>query len=104
MSFSTMAAARQKEMKASMAVVATSTRGAPVILLCCAEVDKPFFIRRAGRADFYAPFKALKKMPRSSLNKTPSNQLLDVVAEQSRWTTPSTEARPTRHTYTIKKL
>ena len=44
MSLSTIAAARQKEMNASMAVVATSTRGAPDILLCC-DAAKSFFIK-----------------------------------------------------------
>jgi len=45
MSLSTMAAARQNEMKASMAVVATSTRGAPEVLFCRNDPAKSIFIK-----------------------------------------------------------
>src|SRR5436853_7914707 len=49
MSLSTMAAARQNEMNASLAVVATSTRGAPDVLLCWDEVAESLFIRKPRR-------------------------------------------------------
>src|SRR5437879_9932015 len=58
MSLSTIAAARQKEMKASMAVVATSTRGAPDIRLCCDEVPKSIFIRELGRTARSSAFRS----------------------------------------------
>ena len=46
MSLSTIAAARQNDMKASMAVVATNTRGAPDVLFCCDDPAKSIFISR----------------------------------------------------------
>ena len=48
MSFSTIAAARQNEMKASMAVVATSTRGAPDVCFSCGEGINSRFMKRPG--------------------------------------------------------
>ena len=48
MSFSTIAAARQNEMKASMAVVATSTRGAPAVCFSWGEGINSRFTKRQG--------------------------------------------------------
>src|SRR5579864_3353094 len=48
MSFSTIAAARQNEMKASMAVVATSTRGAPDVCFSWGDGIDSLFMKRQG--------------------------------------------------------
>src|SRR5258708_33158971 len=74
MSLSTIAAARQNEMNASMAVVATSTRGAPDTLFCWDEVAKSIFTRRPEAVALRSAFASKSRTRCGSPYAAPANQ------------------------------